>query len=85
MLKPTKKNMLHPKTKKKPQQDSRRGTITIKSNLIPAKRVIHKLENNNTKEVLPLLLRFETPRQASQPGDPTKGLGITRESDLEGQ
>ena len=27
-----KKDNLHPKTKKKPQQDGRRGTITIKSN-----------------------------------------------------
>ena len=45
----------------------------------------HKLENNNTKQVLPLLWRFWTPRQGSQPGDLTKGLGIPRESDLEGQ
>ena len=43
----------------------------------------HKLESNNTKEVLPLLRRFGTPCQASQPGDLTKGLGIPRESDLE--
>ena len=28
---------------------------------------------------------FQTPHQASQPGDPTKGLGISRESGLEGQ
>ena len=31
------------------------GTITIKSNPIPTVWVTHKLENNNTKEVLPLL------------------------------
>ena len=33
----------------------------------------------------PLLGRFGKPRQASQPGDLTKGLGIPRESHLEGQ
>ena len=33
---PPKKDTPHPKTKKKPQQDSRRGTIMIKSNPIPA-------------------------------------------------
>ena len=41
--------------------------------------------NSNTKEVLPLLWRFWTPHQASQPGDLAKGLGIPRESDSEGQ
>ena len=46
--------------------------------------VTHKLENNNTKEVLLLLCRFRNPHQASQPGDLTKELGIPRESDLEG-
>ena len=56
-----------------------------KSNPIPTGWVTHKLENNNTKEVLPLLWRFSTPHQASQPGDPTKGLGIPRESGLEVQ
>ena len=30
MLEPTKKDILHPKTKKKPQQDGRRGAIAIK-------------------------------------------------------
>ena len=39
----------------------------------------------NTKELLPLLLSFRTPHQASQPGDPTKGLGIPREYDIESQ
>ena len=53
-----KKDTPHPKTKKKLQQDSRRGTIMIKSNPIPAGWVTHRLENSNTKEVLPLLLRF---------------------------
>ena len=43
-----------PKTKK-PQQDGRRDTITIKSNPIFTRWVIHKLENNNAKEVFPVL------------------------------
>ena len=84
MLEPTeKKDTLCPKTK--PQWDVRRGVIMIKSNPIPTMWVIHKLENNNTKEVFPLLWRFWTPLQASQTGNPSKGLGIPRESDLEGQ
>jgi len=45
----------------------------------------HRLQNSNTKEVPALLWRFWTPHQASQPGDLTEGLGIPRESDLEGQ
>ena len=45
--------------------------------------MIHKQENNNIKEVLPLLLRFWTPCQFSQLGDPKKGRGSPRESDLE--
>ena len=45
-----------PKTKKKPQQDGRRGKIMKKSNAIGAEWVTHKLENNNTKEeIFPLL------------------------------
>ena len=57
MLEPTKnkKDTLHPKTKKKPQQYDGRGIIMIKSNPISAGWVTHKLENNNAKEVLPLL------------------------------
>ena len=41
----TKKDTPHPKTKKKPQWDSRRGAITIKSNPVTAGCVTHKLEN----------------------------------------
>ena len=82
-LEPTKKDTPHPETKKL-QWDGRQGRITIKSNPIPAGWVPHKLENNNTKEVLPLLWRFWITCQASQPGDSTNGLGILRESDLEG-
>ena len=36
------------------------------------------LENNNTKEVSHTVVKVWTPRQASQPGDLTKGLGIHR-------
>ena len=39
-------DILHPKTKKQPQWDSRRGTFTTESNLIPARLETHKLENN---------------------------------------
>ena len=78
-----KKDTSCPQKKKKPQQDGWRGRI--KSNPIPIRWVKHKLENTNTKEVLPLLWRFWTPHQASQLGDLTKRLGISRESDLEGQ
>ena len=52
---PPKKDSLSPKTKKKPQQDGRKGAITITSNPIPARWVTHRLENNNSEEVLTLL------------------------------
>ena len=85
MLELTKKKYtLYPKTKKL-QQDGRRDIHMMKSNPIPTWWVTCKLENNNTKEVLPLFWKFSTPCQASQPGDPTKGLGIPKESDFEGQ
>ena len=48
-----------------------------------AKWAIHKLENNNTKEILSLLWRFWASPQASQPGDLAKGVGIPRESEFE--
>ena len=54
MLEP-RKDTSRPKTKKKPEKGSRRGTITIKSNPILDGWVTHTLEKNNTKEVLPLL------------------------------
>ena len=81
---PPKKDSPHQKTEMKPQQDGWRNTIVVKSNPIPA-RVTHRLENNNTKEVLTLLWRFWTPCQVSQPGDPTRELGIPREYGFEGQ
>ena len=77
------KDTPHPK-KKKPQWDSRRGAIRIKWNPILVQKMTQNLEKNNTEEVLPLLWRFWIPRQASQPGDLTKGLGIPRESSPEG-
>ena len=55
---PPKTDTPHPKTKKKPQQDGRRGTIMIQSKSIPARWMTYKLEHNNTKEALPVLLRF---------------------------
>ena len=85
MLEPFKKDNPCPRTEEKPQWDDRRGVIMIKSNPIPARWVTYKLENNKTKDILSLLWRFWTSCQASQPGDPTKGLGIPRESGLEGQ
>ena len=83
-IKDTKKNTQCPMTKK-PEGDGRRGTIMIKSNPIPTRWVTHKPQNNNTKEVFPLLWRFWTKHQASQPGGLTKEQEIPRESDLEGQ
>ena len=83
-LEPTKKRYPRPKTKKL-QGDGRRGASTIKSNPIFTRWVTHNLEDNNTKEVLPLLWKFWVPCQASQPGDLVKGLGIPRNSDFEGQ
>ena len=53
MLHPTEKDILHPKTKKKPQGDGRRGEIMVKSNPTHAGWVTHKLENNYIAEVLP--------------------------------
>ena len=82
---PPRKDIPTSKSKKKPQWDGRRGSIMIKSNPISARCVIHKLENHNTKEFLPLLWRLWTPLQASQPCDLTKGLGICWEFGLEGQ
>ena len=55
MLEPTKKYIPCPETKENLQEDGRRGTITMKSNPLPAKWVTYRLENNNTKEILTLL------------------------------
>ena len=79
-----KKSAPHPKIKKKLQQGGRRSTIITNSNLIPTRWVNHKLENNNIKEVFPLLWRIWTPHPSSQSWSPA-GEGISRESDSEGQ
>ena len=51
---PPKKDTPGPKTKKRPQEDRRRGVIMIKSGSIPTGWVTHKLENNSTKVILSL-------------------------------
>ena len=86
-LEPTNKDTPHPKTKKELQWDGRRGAIMIKSNPIPTRWVTSRLENNNTKEAVTLLLKvtFWTPSQDSHPEDPTERLGIPRESGLQSQ
>ena len=81
---PQKKDTPHPRTKDKPQPNSRRGTIIIKSNLIPTKWATHKLENNN-KEVFTLLWRFSTPRSGSIAWGSGQGTGNPMESDFEGK
>ena len=73
MLETTKKRYPMSKDKKR-QQGSRRGTIMTKSNFMPTGWVTHRLENN-TKEVLALLWRFGTPRQASPVWGTDKGTG----------
>ena len=89
MLEPTKKDTsrkdLHPKTKKKPQQDGMRGTSAIKSSPIHTRWVTHKLENNYTTEVLPQEWKFWAPCQAPQPGGLATGGGAPSESGFEGQ
>jgi len=53
MLGPTKNYILCPKTKKKPQQDGRRGAVMIKSNPIHSGWANHKLEKNYITEAQP--------------------------------
>ena len=55
LKKKKKKDVPHPKIKKKLQQDGRKSAITTNSNFILTRWVNHKLENNNVKEVFPLL------------------------------
>ena len=80
-----KKDAPRSKTEEKLPQDHRRGAITVRSNPIPTGWTTCKLENNNTKDVLPLLWRFWTPCQSPQPADPAKGLRLPKESDFESQ
>ena len=78
-----KKDTPHSKTKKS-QQDSRRGTILIKSNAYPAGG-----RPTDWRTIIPKKFlhhwKGSEPHQASQPDDLTKGLGIPRESSPEGQ
>ena len=67
------------------QRNSRIGAITIKSNPIPVGWATHRLENNNTKEVLSLFWKFWDLCQASQSRYLAKELRIPRECDFEGQ
>ena len=84
MLEPIKIDTLHPKTKK-PQGDSRRGAIMIKSNPIHTRWATHKPENNYTTEVLPQEWKFWAPHLAPQPGGLATGGGSPRESGFECQ
>ena len=52
-LEPSKRDILHPKTEKKPQQDGRKGAFMIQSIPIPCRWVTHKVENSYTAEVVP--------------------------------
>ena len=57
----------------------------IKSNIIPDGWVTNKLENNNAKEVLPLLMKILKPMSGFPAWGSDKGMGILRESGHEGQ
>ena len=86
-LKHTKKMIPHVQRQKRncSKTEERRYYDTIKSHTCQAGDLqTGRPENNNTKEVLTLSWMFWTPWQASKPGDPTKGLRISRESGLEG-
>ena len=50
-----KKKCTTSKDKEEASAGGRRSTIITNSNLIPTRWVNHKLENNNIKEVFPLL------------------------------
>ena len=80
----TRKRRPRPETDKQPPRDGSRGTATTQSHPVPAGWATHKLEGSNANAALPLMWRFWTPREASQPGGPIKALGIPREPDLDG-
>ena len=63
-----------PMSKDKKPQDSRRGTITMKSNPIPARWVTHKLENNPKKN-FPTVAKVLSPTSASTTWESDKGTG----------
>ena len=84
-LEPDKKDIPSPKTKKKLQWDSRRGTIMIKSNPITPRWVIHKLEKNYIAEAFQKEWKFWALHQASQAECLAMERGALRESGFEGQ
>ena len=72
-LEATKERYPRPQAEEKPHQDGGGGGHNhdnITSTL--TRWVTYKLQNSNTKEVLPLLYRSGALGQASQPGDPAK-------------
>ena len=84
-LEPAKKDIPSPKTKKKLQWDSRKGTIMIKSNPITPRWVIHKLEKNYIAEAFQKEWKFWALHQASQAECLAMERGALRESGFEGQ
>ena len=74
-MEPTKTDILHPKTKK-PQQNSRKRSLTLKSNPITVEWVTHKLENKYITEVIPQEYELLSPKS----GSPTWRYGIGRKS-----
>ena len=78
-----KKNMSRDKEEAARRQEQEHNHNKV--NPIPTVWMTHRLEDNNTKEIVTLLWSFWTSGWAFQPGDLTKGLGIPREFGLEGQ
>ena len=72
-LESTKKGSPASKEKKKPQQDGKSGTITVKLNPVSARWAPHKPENNSTTEVIPQQRNSWVPYQASQLGGSGNG------------
>ena len=69
ILEPTKKDILHPNTRKKLQRDGRRGAIAIQSNPIPVRWVRHKLE-------IIISQRFSQRSESSEPHVRLPSLGV---------
>ena len=80
-----KKDILYPKKKQQPQRDSRKGTVAIQWNPIPARWVTHRLENNYIVEDLSQEWQFWAPCQAPQPGGLAMRGGAPRAFGFEGQ
>ena len=67
------------------QWDGRRSAIMIKSNPIPTRWAVHKLENNYTTEVLPQEWQYWAPCEAPLTGCLATGGRGPRKSGFEGQ